>query len=279
MILYSFSLFSNFDGDANTLELGQEVEYNLGARGNSGSCSSAENVKIIPKGTINLPSISGEVIDGTVARPLRSVNPDQNEYSGLIKVKQDQIEVDKPQEYEFGIMGLINKRELLQVGDAVQFQVDATGRAANIIAVRKKLRATVDAIKGQFGFLAYEVEEGKKLFFHMSEVKDNVNLQVGDQVEFVLVTNQRSGKSSACNVVKIKYANRTLFTYFFFLFALFIFSDIQARPERLISRLRTVSLDDTGPRLTVVRQPKGPDGSRGFSIDARIIRLPGCVAE
>lgn len=195
--------FSNFDGDANTLELGQEVEYNLGTRGNSGSCSSAENVKIIPKGTINLPSISGELIDGTVTRPLRSVNPDQNEYSGLIKVKQDNID-EKPQEYEFGIMGLVNKRELLQVGDAVQFQVDATGRAANIIAVRKKLRATVDAIKGQFGFLAYEVEEGKKLFFHMSEVKDNVNLQVGDQVEFVLVTNQRSGKSSACNVIKIK---------------------------------------------------------------------------
>lgn len=175
----------------------------MGTRGNSGSCSSAENVKIIPKGTISLPSITGEVLDGTVVRPLRSVNPDQNEYSGMVKVKQDNID-EKPLEYEFGIMGLLNKRELLQVGDAVQFQVDSTGRAANIVAVRKKLRATVDAIKGQFGFLAYEVEEGKKLFFHMSEVKDNVNLQVGDQVEFVLVTNQRSGKSSACNVVKIK---------------------------------------------------------------------------
>lgn len=57
------------------------------------------------------------------------------------------------------------------------------------------------------------------------------------------------------------------------------FSDVQARPERLISRLRTISLDDTGPRLTVVRQPKGPDGTRGFSADARITRLPGCVAE
>lgn len=82
--------------------------------------------------------------------------------------------------------------------------MDSTGRAANIIAIRKKLRATVDAIKGHFGFLAYEVEEGKKLFFHMTEVKDNVSLQVRDTVEFVLVTNHRSGKSSACNVVKVK---------------------------------------------------------------------------
>ena len=175
----------------------------MATRGNSGSCSSAENVKLITKGTIVLPEISGDVMDGYVIRPLRSVNPDQSEYSGLI-MKNDNLDDEIKFEYEFGIMGLANKRELLQVNDQVQFQVDATGRAANIVAVRKKLRATVDAIKGQFGFLAYEVEEGKKLFFHISEVKDKVELQIGDQVEFVLVTNQRSGKSSACNVVKVK---------------------------------------------------------------------------
>lgn len=57
---------------------------------------------------------------------------------------------------------------------------------------------------GQFGFLSYELEEGKKLFFHMSEVKDGQNsLQAGDSVEFVVVTNQRNGKSFACNVSKI----------------------------------------------------------------------------
>lgn len=184
------------------MELGQEVEYNLGTRGNSGTCSTAENVKIISKGTINLPPIMGEILDGTVVRPLRSVNPDQTEYSGLIQIKMEDPE-DKATEYEFGIMGLVNKRELLQVGDHVQLQIDSTGRAANITAVRKKLRAAVDAIKGHFGFLAYEVEEGKKLFFHMTEVKDNASLQVGDTVEFVLVTNHRSGKSSACSVVKV----------------------------------------------------------------------------
>lgn len=195
--------FSNFEGETSTLELGQEVEYNLGSRGNSGTSPSAENVKVIPKGSIELPAVTGDVLDGVVVRPLRSVNPDQNEYAGLIRVKTENPD-DKAEEYEFGIMGLMNKRELLQVGDTVQFQVDATGRAANITAIRKKLRATVDAIKGPFGFLAYEVGEGRKLFFHMSEVKDNVNLQVGDQVEFVLVTHQRSGKSSAYNVVKVK---------------------------------------------------------------------------
>lgn len=119
---YSVFNFSNFEGDYNNLELGQEVEYNLGNRGNSGSCSSAENVKVIPKGTISLPAIKGDIVEGSITRPLRSVNPDQNEYSGLIKLKSDNGNEEK--EYEFGIMGLSNKRELLQVGDHVQFQVN-----------------------------------------------------------------------------------------------------------------------------------------------------------
>jgi len=106
--------------------------------------------------------------------------------------------------YEFGITSLENKKEFLQRGDQVQFQLEKTSdgshRAAIIRVVRKKLRSSVDAIKG---LLNYEVEDGKKLFFHLSEVKDNATLQPGDAVEFVLITNQRTGKSSACNVAKV----------------------------------------------------------------------------
>lgn len=73
------------EGDASTLELGQEVEYTLGGRSNSGSCLSAEAVKLLPKGTVQLSiTIGEEVLDGQVMRPLRSVNPDQSEYAGLI---------------------------------------------------------------------------------------------------------------------------------------------------------------------------------------------------
>jgi len=52
-----------------------------------------------------------------------------------------------------------------------------------------------------------------------------------------------------------------------------------ARPERLINRLRTVSVDDGGPRLTVLRQPRGPDGSKGFSVDVRCARPPGFLID
>jgi len=35
------------------------------------------------------------------------------------------------------------------------------------------------------------------------------------------------------------------------------------RPERLISRLKSVG-DDIGPKMVVTRQPRGPDGTKGF---------------
>ena len=55
----------------------------------------------------------------------------------------------------------------------------------------------------QYGFINYEAEEGKKLFFHMTEVHDGAVIQAGDEVEFVLVQNQRNGKFSACSLRKL----------------------------------------------------------------------------
>lgn len=101
----------------------------------------------------------------------------------------------------------------------------------------------MDSVKGQFGFLNYVVpEEGKKLFFHMTEVHDGIELHAGDEVEFVVVRNQRNGKYSACSLRRI--CNRQ-------------------RPERLISRLKSTG-DDTMPKMIVIRQPAGPDGTKGF---------------
>ena len=62
----------------------------------------------------------------------------------------------------------------------------------------------VDSLKSSFGFLSYEVEDGKKLFFHLSEVKDPNNLQEGDTVEFVIVDNKRLKKYSACSLNRIR---------------------------------------------------------------------------
>ncbi|KAL4717709.1 hypothetical protein ACJJTC_000858 [Scirpophaga incertulas] len=250
-----FFHFSNLEGSADNLELGTEVEYTVGRAGgmggsSGGGCASAEWVRSLPKGTVPLAEHLEPVLHGTVTRTMRALNPDQAQYSGLI-----QVDGGGPS-YEFGIMGLNCKREILQVGDPVTFQADSDGRASNIVPVRKKRRAIVDAIKGGFGFLSLENEETRRLFFHMSEVRGNPSeLQSGDTVEFVMLTNPRNGKSSACNVVRIgrvSSANSGRGRA------------AGERPERLLARLRTASLEDAAPRVVVLRMPRGPDGSRGF---------------
>lgn len=188
-----FFHFSNFQGNSNNLELGQEVEYTLSKRNGSsaGNCLPAENVKVLAKGTIPQPKILEQIYNGVVVRPLRCINPDQQEYCGLVELRNDADEGIS--RHELGITSLTNKRDLLQKDDHVTFKVDESGRAAEVTAIRKKKRAIVDSIKGQFGFLDFEVDEGKKLFFHMSEVQGNSNhLYPGDSVEFSVVTNQVS---------------------------------------------------------------------------------------
>lgn len=53
------------------------------------------------------------------------------------------------------------------------------------------------------------------------------------------------------------------------------------RPDRLLSRIKLInsSIDDSAPRLIVIRSPKGPDG-KGFSSIYRQPRLVGeCIAD
>lgn len=68
--------------------------------------------------------------NGVVVRPLRSSNPDQEEYSGLIQMKDDNG--DNLTQHQFGITSLINKRDLLQKDDCVMFKIDETTRAVDV---------------------------------------------------------------------------------------------------------------------------------------------------
>lgn len=239
-----FFHYSSYDGDPNELDLGDEVEYTVTRK--SGKIS-AENIRKLLKGTIAQEETLRDkgTLQGKVVRPMRIVNPDQDEYCGLV---QSGVDDDSDNQlYPYGITSLADKHDFLQKGDIVKFQV-AIGkggkmRAVCIAAMRKYIRARVDSVKGQFGFINHEVEEGKKLFFHMTEVHDGVEVQPGDEVEFVVVQNQRNGKYSACSLRKI--------------------TDRQ-RPEHLVSRLKSINEDANGPRIIAIRQPKGPDGSKGF---------------
>lgn len=127
-----FFHFSNFIGNTSALELGHEVEYSLSTRSavNAGNCIPAENVKIIPKGSIPQPKVLPAVYSGVVLRPLRCINPDQLEYCGLVQVRNEAG--DGLSTHEFGITSLKNKRDLLQKDDVVTFKVDDQNRAVEV---------------------------------------------------------------------------------------------------------------------------------------------------
>lgn len=102
-------------------------------------------MRALEKGTIVAPVGLPDLLTGKVVRPLRSVNPDQEEYCGLIQLCKGEGDGDgkwkhdlqsvrgintknfmsaaTPPRYEFGIASLSNKKELLQVDDPVTFQV------------------------------------------------------------------------------------------------------------------------------------------------------------
>ena len=84
-----FFHFSNVEGKAEKLEVGMEVEYTIFNREKGGKVS-AEGVKVLGKGSIAPLKAKEEVFNGKVVRPLRSVNPDQDDYCGLIQVKTEE---------------------------------------------------------------------------------------------------------------------------------------------------------------------------------------------
>ncbi|XP_041801157.1 cold shock domain-containing protein E1 isoform X2 [Chelmon rostratus] len=255
-----FFHYSEMCGDLENLELGDTVEYTL-SKGKGNKVSAEKVTKVAAVNGIG-EDVGATVMMGKVIRPLRSVDPSQTEYQGLIEVTEEGG--TKGQNYPFGIMGMANKADCLQKGEVVKFQVCTviqTGQkmACNVVPQR---RAMVECVKDQFGFITYEVGESKKLFFHVKEVQDGLELQTGDEVEFSVVLNQRTGKCSACNVRRVSEGPKPVVT---------------PRPDRLVNRLKSITLDDaSAPRLVIVRQPRGPDNSKGFNVE-RKTRQPGVI--
>uniref|UniRef100_A0A9J7XW84 Cold shock domain-containing protein E1 n=1 Tax=Cyprinus carpio carpio TaxID=630221 RepID=A0A9J7XW84_CYPCA len=248
-----FFHYSEVCGDVDNMDLGDTVEYTL-SKGKGNKISAEKVTKVAAVNGVEEDE-SNTMFLGKVIRPLRSVDPSQNDYQGLIEITEEGA--SKGQSYPFGIVGVANKGDCLQKGEMVKFQlctVAQTGQkmACNIVPQR---RALVECVKDQFGFITYEVGESKKLFFHVKEVQDGLELQAGDEVEFSVILNQRTGKCSACNVRRVSEGPKPVAT---------------PRPDRLVNRLKSITLDDTNaPRLVIIRQPRGPDNSKGFNVERK----------
>lgn len=244
-----FFQFCNFDGNASELELGDEVEFILSHKT---AKVSAESIRKLPRGTVAPEEVIPGLLEGKVVRMMRIVNPDQVEYSGLIQLAEKEAEGGgngAEASYPYGITSLVDKRDVPQKGELVRFKaafVKSSGkqRAARVVPLRLIVRGKVDSLKGQMGSVICEGEEGRKVSFHVSEVQDGVDLQLGDEVDFLIVRKQATGKCAALNVRR---------------------TSERQRPERLMSRLKSVT-DDAGPKIVTLRQPRGPDGTNGFKL-------------
>ncbi|XP_064425296.1 cold shock domain-containing protein E1 isoform X8 [Latimeria chalumnae] len=250
-----FFHYSEFSGDVDALELGDVVEYSL-SKGKGNKVSAEKVAKVLLVNGPNEDEVSPTVYLGKVIRPLRSVDPTQTEYQGVIEVTEEGAV--KGQTFPFGIVGMANKADCLQKGETVKFQLYAVAQTGQKMAcyISPLRRGSVECVKDQFGFINYEVGDGKKLFFHVKEVQDGVELQAGDEVEFSVILNQRTGKCSACNVRRVSEGPKSV---------------AAPRPDRLVHRLKSITLDDSSaPRLMVLRQPRGPDNTKGFTAERRI---------
>jgi cold shock CspA family protein len=270
-----FFHYSELDCDPNELELGDVVEF-VETRKGGDKCSAEQVVR--RSSFVEQDEVLPTMYDGVIVRPMRIIDPEQDEYEGLVELVDNSMQrtssmgsncIDEAMEqvslngnggctqklqYKFGITSMMHKKDPLQEGDKVIFQLSICAlsgqkRACNVQCKRTFNTGKVESIKGQFGFIAFETEEGKSLFFHMSEVQNDHGrgLQPGDSVKFVIVKSHKNAKYSAVKVSRV----------------------IDDRPEHLTRRRSqrfSESQANSNTKQMITRQPSGPDGTTGFKL-------------
>jgi cold shock CspA family protein len=102
--------------------------------------------------------------------------------------------------------------------------------------------------------------EKKRLFFHFSEVHDNIQLGLNDEVEFTVFRNPKNKEPNARHVVRTKAGTAEV---------AIAARPVPPRPDRLLALgapLKHTPIKPGQPiRHQGVRQPLMPDGSRGFT--------------
>lgn len=248
-----FPFTSIVEGDPMDLCVLDEVEYCITRKEGK---ARAERVVRLAQGTISQDEVlppgvaPGECLNGEVVRVLRS---NSNDYEGCIQYFHPEAEGGSPLELPYTVTSLNDTRNLPKLGEQVMFKVGVCGRtgarrAINVVVKRETLKGKIDTIKDQYGFITYYADgERTSIFFHKSNTEgggEGANLRVGDEVCFVVTTHHKNQKKQAICVKK---------------------TGSPKRPERLSRKSLTSSKNQhTSNLVVVVRQPRGPDETRGF---------------
>eukprot|EP00963_Diacronema_lutheri_P006951 scaffold622_cov335-Pavlova_lutheri.AAC.19 len=245
-----FFHFSNLQGmDSKDLTVGMTVEFNITVDPRSNR-PVASHVKKAAEGVSAFVIQTEEMLSGTCIEPLKYSKGQSKENGvafGIIEYVDPKTGESRQVPFSHG--DLVDVRLNPRLDEVVLFHLakarygDGKERAAEITLL--PVAAKVQTLKDGFGFLRLlpEEEDSKKnFFFHFSEVQDGVQLNVGDEVECVLVMNPRNEELNARKVIRTKVA-----------------LDVPRRP-------REIKFAGKGFGNLAVRLAKGPDGTKGFSI-------------
>lgn len=241
------------------LEMGQTVEFVAAFLNGKWKATSIRKKN-------NVAKYEGELSDiytGIVLRTIQMFNPDQTEYPGLIARSDhlqtleininDAFKIDE--KYEFSMTSFKFLKDYISAGDMVKFQVATSPvtkkrRAYNIEVLRERIKGTIYVISRMYGFVKADIEnESKKIYFNKGEVSGSPRLKIGDPVDFYLVDNKKSEKQYAIDIVKLEDLSH---------------SASEDRPL-MFKNLALAKDKETGPKVIVIRQPRAPDGTKGFN--------------
>ena len=110
-----------------------------------------------------------------------------------------------------------------------------------------------------YGFVKADIDsESRKVYFNKGEVTGSPRLKIGDLVDFYLVDNKKSEKCYAIDIVKLEDSSTSMGG-----------DDQQQQQQQQRPLFKNLQIakdkQETGPKVIVIRQPYGPNGTNGFN--------------
>lgn len=251
---------SSYIDEINPCILGQFVEFDTLLLNNKWKAS-----KVICNGNIKKHEDDlSEVFLGTVVRTLQMFDTDQPEYTGeIVKLNQNETQLSNgyshldQETFEFSMISLKFYKDYISIGDTVRFQVATNPvskkkRAYNVEVIRDRIKGTVLTLQRMYGFL--KPDQGScsgNVYFNAAEIRSGTTIKNGDRVDFYLIKNEKTDKYYAIDICKLDSTNSS-------------FPAGSCTDRTLLKSFLMKTCNENGPKVIVIRQPRAPDGSKGF---------------
>uniref|UniRef100_A0A668V5F7 CSD domain-containing protein n=1 Tax=Oreochromis aureus TaxID=47969 RepID=A0A668V5F7_OREAU len=284
-----FFHYSEFKGDLEALQAGDDVEFTIKDRNGK---EVATDVRLLPQGTVIFEDISIEQFEGTVVKVIPKV-PTKNQNDplpGRVSVRMGFNDKELP----FGEKDTKTKVTLLE-GDHIQFNIstdrrDKLERATNIEILPDTFKFTkenremgvIAAIRDGFGFIKC-VDRDARMFFHFSEVLEEGQLHISDEVEFTVVPDMLSAqRNHAVRIKKLPKGTVSFHIQSEQRFVGVVEKEVVGNTAKNISPTKgkekeseegVIAYEDCGVKLTVPYHAKDLEGGSHPQVGDKVVRL------